>query len=232
MKRSRSAQPAFQRRRKAALPLAVASCALMLVGLAAVVMWSAGFIKNVFDNTAARTRYESFISPIVMMDPIPFEDVAESDADFVLEASLWSALTGSNRGNYTYDELGLLLIPATDVSVAATRLFGPSVTLEHRTFEDNDGTYLYDPEIAAYRVPSISKVAYSPSVTDIVKGNGEITLTVGYVAPGNMWSTEIQNDSTDPEPEKYMLYILTEGENGEYYVSAVRDVDANAPPIS
>lgn len=226
----RSSASASQKRRKAALPLAIVSFALMAVGLVTVVLWTTGFVKNIFDNTAARTRYERLISPIVMMDPIPFDDISDSDNDFILEASLWSALTGSNRGNYAYDELGLLLVPATDVSVAATRLFGPDVTLEHHTFEDNDGTYLYDPEIAAYRVPAISKVAYSPAVTHISKANGTITLTVGYVAPGNMWSTEIQGGASDPEPEKYMRYLLVQNEDGDYYVSAVLDMEENILP--
>jgi hypothetical protein len=220
----RAKQTAISRKR-IALPLAIVGYALMIVGLVSVVIWGTGVVRSILDNTAARTKYENLVGPIVMMDPIPSEDVSEADSDFVLEASLWSALTGENRGNYSYDDFGMTLVPATDVSVAATRLFGPDVTLEHRTFEDNDGTYLYDPEIAAYRVPSLSKVAYSASVTNIEKQGDTVVLTVGYVAPGNMWSTEIQGNSDDPTPEKYMYYILTKGTTDDYYVSAVRDIE-------
>ena len=214
-------------RRRIALPLALVSYALMLVGLIAAVTWGAGIVKNLLSHTAEKEKYEQFISPIVMTDPIPFEDITEADNDFILEASLWAALTGSNRENYTYDDMGLLLVPASDVSVAATRLFGPTVTVEHQSFEDVDGTYLYDPEIAAYRVPSITKSAYSPSVTEITKNGDETLLTVGYVAPGNFWSTQQQTSSGDPTPEKYMVYRICKTDDGAEYVAAVRDTDSD-----
>lgn len=212
-------------RRSFALPLAIVSYVLMLVGLVAVVTWGVGLVQGLLNRTAAKQEYEQLISPVVMTDPIPFEDITTADNDFILEASLWAALTGSNRENYTYDDMGLLLVPASDVSVAATRLFGPTVTVEHQSFEDVDGTYLYDPEIAAYRVPSITKSAYSPSVTEISKNGDEILLTVGYVAPGNVWSTQQQTTSGDPTPEKYMVYRLLKASDGSRYVAAVRDTD-------
>lgn len=218
-------------RRAKAKRMGFVSYLLMLVGLAAVVIFAVRTVSDLVSGDDTRKEYESFISPIVMMDPIPFEDINDADPSFVLEAAVWSALAGSNRENYRYDDMGLLLLPSSDVDVAAAKLFGPDVRLEHMSFEDLDGTYLYDPEITAYRIPVISKLAYSPSVTEI-KTEGEKTLlTVGYIAPGNMWTTAVLDDDGDPEPEKYMEYELAL--NGEsYYVKAVRDIDDGIPPRS
>ena len=221
---TQSASPSA-RRRKAALPLAVTALLLMVIGLVAVVLWASGLVRGLLENTAEREEYAAFIRPVVMMDPIPFDDVTKADPAFVREAALWAALTDPKRETYAYDDLGLLLLPGTDVSVAATRLFGPNAAVEHASFDDIDGTYLYDPEIAAYRIPAISKNAYSPAVTEIRKEGETILLTVGYVAPGNIWSTRPRSESGEAAPEKYMLYRLTRTKDG-YYIDAVLDVGA------
>ena len=216
-------------RRNFATALGGVFIALAVVGLVAVFIWGYGFISGLFDNTAARARYESFISPVVMMDPVPYSRVENLEQDLILEASLWAALMGENRGAYSYDENGLLLVPASDVDVAAVKLFGPNVTITHQSFDDNDASYLYDPEISAYRVPSVNKVAYSPTVTDIVKKGDVVTLTVGYVAPGNIWSTDPQSGrNTSPTPEKFLLYTLTKWDEG-YYISSVSDLENVLP---
>lgn len=220
-------------RRKLATIIGGIFVAFAAVGLFSVLIWGTDAIGGLFDNSAKRARYESFISPLVMMDPVPFSRVENVEQNLLLQSSLWAALTGDNRGAYTYDDNGLLLVPSSDVDVAATKLFGPNVSLTHQSFDDNDASYLFDPEISAYRVPSINKVAYSPSITDIAKKGDTIILTVGYVAPGNIWSTDPQTDenSDQPAPEKSMLYTLTKWDQG-YYISAVSDLDTGEEPRS
>lgn len=218
-------------RRKIAPKLGLISYVLMIIGVLAVISFVIGTVQDILNRDDGREIYEEFISPVVMMDPIPFEDVNDADKAFVLEASVWSALSGSNRANYRYDDMGLLLLPASDVDVASVKLFGPDVDIEHASFEDMDGTYLYDPDIGAYRIPVISKLAYSPAITEINEEGDNLLLTVGYVAPGNMWTTVVLDEDGDPEPEKFMIYEMQK--NGEnYFVKAVRDVDPDAPPVS
>ncbi|MFV0498036.1 MAG: hypothetical protein ACK5L0_07735 [Candidatus Fimivivens sp.] len=217
-------------RRKMATIIGGAFVACAIIGLFSTMFWGADFIGGLFDNSDKRARYESFISPVVMMDPVPFSRVENIEQNLLLQSSLWAALMGENRGAYAYDENGLLLVPSSDVDVAATKLFGPNVVLTHQSFDDYDASYLFDPEISAYRVPAINKLAYSPAITDINKKGDTVSLTVGYVAPGNIWSTDPQSGDTDlPTPEKYMLYTLTKWEEG-YYISAVGDIDMGVPP--
>ena len=201
-------------------------------GMLSAVFYTCKSISSLFDDSVERGRYESFISPVVMVDPAPFTIIENLEDELLLQSTMWAALTGENRGVYTYDDVGLLLVPASDLDVAAVKLYGPNVKLVHRSFDDKDASYLYDPEISAYRVPSVSKVAYSPYVEDITKNSDKtITLKVGYVAPGNMWSTDTTEESDVPKPEKYMLYTLSEWDQG-YYISSVSYVNPDAAPMS
>jgi hypothetical protein len=234
MKRSKikRVRTASFRRRRLSAPLGGAVFALAAIGLVSVVVWGVGAVRGIFDNSAQRERYESFIRPVVMTDPVPFTRVENLEQNLILQSSLWAALMSENSSGYSYDENGLLLVPSSDVDVAAVRLFGPKISVTHQSFEDIDASYLFDPEISAYRVPLIAKVAYSPSVEDIDKRGDLIVLRVGYVAPGNIWSTDTQSGkSAQPKPEKYMLYELTRWDEG-HYISAVRDVVENAAPVS
>ncbi len=225
MNHTKRTHSGMSRRRKLSAPLGAAFLALSAIGLVAVILFTVRSVQNVLDPTAKYHRYASFISPVVMMDPVPFSRVENIEQNVLQQASLWAALTGENRESYTYDDTGMLLVPASDVDVAAVKLFGPNVRIEHRSFDDTDASYLFDPEIQSYRVPLIAKLAYSPDVVGISKKGDSITLTVGYVAPGNIWSTDIQSDKgTAVIPEKYMYYDLTKWSEG-YYISAVRDVE-------
>ena len=221
------------RRRRIAPFVGTIFIVFALIGVFSVGMVCFNSIMELFDNSDEVERFEGFISPVVMMDPAPFTSVENLEDDMLLQSSLWAALTGENRGAYTYDENGLLLVPSSDVDVAAAKLYGPSVHIIHRSFDDTDASYLFDPEISAYRVPSVNKVAYSPAITNMQKVGESIVLTVGYVAPGNIWTTEPIDDSesNEPTPEKYMLYSLAKWEQG-YYISSVDYVDAAAAPMS
>ncbi len=219
-------------RRTIATIIGAVFVAFAVWGMLSAIVYTYRSISGLFDDSAKRERYESFISPVVMVDPAPFTMVENLEDELLLQSAMWAALTGENRGVYTYDDVGLLLVPASDLDVAAVKLYGPDVQIVHRSFDDKDASYLYDPEISAYRVPSISKVAYSPFVESISKeSDGKITLKVGYVAPGNMWTTDVTEESDDPKPEKYMLYTLSKWDQG-YYISSVSYMNPDAAPMS
>ena len=220
------------RRRAVSTQIGVVFWVLALVGLLAIIWMVTSVVTDLLDDSDKMAQYESFLLPVVMMDPVPFSNALNADDYLVLQSSLWAALLGDNRENYAYDDTGLLLVPSSDVDVAAAKLFGPSITIAHRSFDDYDASYLFDPEISAYRVPIIGKVAYSPSVVSLNRNGDLITLRVGYIAPGNIWNTNTQsNRPTQPKPDKYMYYDLQKWDGG-YYINAVRDVDENIIPTS
>ncbi|PWM23572.1 MAG: hypothetical protein DBX44_05515 [Oscillospiraceae bacterium] len=222
-KRTRGSAAA--RRRAISTPLGAAFLLLAAIGFVAVILFAVSTVHRLLDPTAKYERYARFINPVVMMDPVPFSRVENIEQNVIQQSALWAALTGENRGSYTYDDTGMLLVPASDVDVAAVKLFGPNVSIEHRSFEDTDASYLFDPEIDSYRVPLTAKIAYSAEVVDVESNGDVVTLTVGYIAPGNVWSTDIRSgQGSETIPEKYMYYDLTEWSEG-YYISAVRDAE-------
>jgi hypothetical protein len=200
---------------------------LAAVGLLAVILLVGTGITRLFDNTKTTEKLEKLIKPVVMMDPVPFARAENISDDLLLSSSLWSVLLGEDSERFGFDELGMLLVPSSDIDLAAAALFGPSIRVAHRSFEDQDASYLYDPEIDAYRIPIVGKVAYSPSIREITKTDSGLVLRVGYIAPGNVWSGLAKKAGKDrPIPDKYMIYNMNKWDRG-YYIASVVDVDEN-----
>ena len=126
------------------------------------------------------------ITPVLMLDPVPFGSAADADPLFLLQSSLWSALLGDKRESYqaNEDSLGRIPVPASDVDVAAARLYG-DVKLEHQSFTVNYvDNYVYDEDTKTYYVQVTGQVGlYTPNVEEIVKKGNQYTLLVGYVPP-------------------------------------------------
>lgn len=204
---------------------------LGLIGLVSIVILVRNYTLSLVENRDEMAKYESFILPVVMMDPVPFDSIQSADGQFIKQSAMWATLLGEGRDKYAYDENGMLLVPATDLDVSAHKLFGEQVAIIHETFDDYEATYLFDPDIAAYRVPTVAKVSYSPYVEAIDKTVPEkLTLKVGYVAPGNIFTTKTE-DKEGVKPDKYMFYDLIKTKDG-MYISSIRDIDVTAPPKS
>lgn len=206
--------------------------ALALIGGLAVLTGIYRMTVSILDNTKEIEKYQDYLRPVVMFDPVPFSTPENADPNFVLQAAMWSALLGENRNNYAYDDIGLVIVPASDLDVEAAKLFGPGIKLTHRTFDDYEASYLYENDIKAYHVPIVQKVSYSPKVEKITKKGNTIVLTVGYVPPANIWTTDITKDTDTVVPDKYMNYELVKDKKSGDYIKAVRDIEAAQAPRS
>ena len=214
------------RRRKYAAPIGGIFVILALVGLVTVIVFSVQFTRKALDNSNEKRRFEQMILPVVMFDPVPFEKVTDVDPLVLLQSSLWAALMGEKRESYTYDEIGRLVVPASDVDVACANLFGPEVTLTHQSFGDYEITYVYSDDMKAYFVPVQSQVnLYTPRVEQIEKRGDIYALTVGYIPPNN-WTTDLEGNTSEPRADKYMIYEMKK-EDSHYYLVAIKD-----PPSS
>lgn len=223
-KPQKAGRPAWRRSDRFVAAVGGVVIVLAAIGLISLVNWGLRATMALLDNTKEVERLERFLYPAVMFDPIPFNSLSEADPVFLLEASMWGALLGENRENYAYDDVGMLVVPATDLDVAATRLFGSQVVLNHRTFSDYEISYAYDEGTMTYHVPLTAKITYSPQVESITKNGDLITVRVGYVPPGNVWEMDLESNRYEPTPDKYMLYDLQKEKN-EYHIVAVRDVE-------
>ena len=212
-----------------------ATVGAILIGLALIGAISfCSFVINlgarVLDNTSQKEEFEWKIYPLLMFDPATFEDPSQLEEVFVLKTSLWSTLL-ENRTKYAYDENGMLLVPASDLDVAAKRLYGSAVTLKHQTFSEGyDFFYLFDDETNTYSVPIMGQTAgYAPKVVDISKDGNIYTLIVGYVAPTTLWNVS-EDGSTESVPDKYLYYDLEKLEKGEFIIRSVRRIPEDELP--
>ena len=203
---------------------------LAIIGTVSLCSMLINFGARILDNTRQKEAFEWKIYPLLMFDPAAFENPNQLEEKFILKTALWSTLL-ENRTKYAYDENGMLIVPASDLDVAAKSLYGDSVTLVHQTFSEGyDFFYLYDEETNTYSVPIMGQTAsYVPKVVDIRKDGNIYTLIVGYVAPTTLWSVS-EDGSSESVPDKYLYYDLEKLENGNYIIKAVRRIPEDELP--
>ncbi len=212
-------------RNKYAAPVGAIYFILVIIGAITVIYGSFKLTSRFLDNSKEVEQLEAMLMPVLMFDPVPFDTIEDADPIMILQSSLWSTLYSEKRSSYTYDDNGYMVVPASDVEVAATKLFGPTVTLTHTTFGDFENTFTYDEENKVYRVPLMAQAGYyTPSIDgkDIVKNGEYLDVKVGYVAPGLAWSTDSQGNKYEPTPDKYMIYQVKKTKDG-YYIVAIKD---------
>ena len=213
----------------------VATVGAVLIGLAIIgsIALFSGLINlgaRVLDNTRQKEAFEWKIYPLLMFDPTTFEEPGQLDEVFVLKTALWSTLL-ENRTKYAYDENGMLLVPASDLDVAAKSLYGDAVTLNHQTFSEGyEFFYIFNEETNTYSVPiSGQSAAYVPKVVEINREGDVYTLIVGYVAPTTLWNVS-EDGSSESVPDKYLYYDLIKTENGGYIIKSVRRIPEEELP--
>lgn len=218
-----------------AAPVGGAYILLALIGVIAVIYGAVQLYGKLTDNSKLLRQIERQIQPVMMFDPVPFDNIQDVDNKVLVKTSIWSCMYSDKRGSYTYDDNGMILIPVSDVEVAAVKLYGPEVKLTHTSLDEDGISYTYDAENNVYRVPMMAQGGYyTPMVVDMQKNGDVYEVTVGYVAPGASWTTTEDGDSYTPTPDKYMIYRMKK-EDGEYYIVGIKDpgeapVDTTTPP--
>ena len=219
-----------RRKHKYAATIGAVLIALALIGAISLcsVLFNLG--ARVLDNSRQKESFEWKIYPLLMLDPAVFEDPNQLDKEVVLKSALWATLL-ENRTKYEYDENGMLLVPASDLDVAAKSLYGSKVLLEHKTFSEGyDFFYLYDEETNRYSVPIMGQTAsYVPKVIEINKSGNIYTLIVGYVAPTTLWNVS-EDGSAESVPDKYLYYDLEKIDRGSFIIKSVRRIPEDELP--
>lgn len=189
--------------------------------------------KFAVDNSETQ-KIERFLTPVVMFDPAPFEDASQLDETLLLRSSLWATLLNTDTSQYATDDLGNLIVPASDVDVYAAKIYGSGVTLHHQTLRSNSGgeQFAYDESIQSYHVPAVGEGSFpTPKVTKIVRNGDTYEVTVGYIPPGSSWGMFVDGEKQEPKPEKYKLYILKK--NGkDYQIVSLKDIADEDLPAS
>ena len=219
-----------KRKHKYAATIGAVLIALAVIGTLSVFSMLINLGARILDNTSQKEEFEWKIYPLLMFDPAAFENPGQLDEVFILKTALWSNLL-ENRTKYEYDEMGRLVVPASDLDVAAKSLYGDAVTLKHQSFaEGYDFFYIFDEETNTYSVPVMGQTAsYVPKVVEIRKEAGIYTLIVGYVAPTTLWNVS-EDGSSESVPDKYLYYDLEKLENGNFVVRSVRRIPEDELP--
>lgn len=220
-----------KRKHKSAAVIGAALIALALVGAIVLVSLLIHFGIRLADNTKQKEAFEWKIYPLLMLDPATFDDPSQLDDVFLLKTALWSTLL-EHRTTYGYNENGLLIVPASDLDVAAKKLYGDAVTLKHQTFSEGyEFFYIYDSETNTYQVPVSGQTAgYTPKVIKIAKDGDRYTLIVGYVAPTTLWMMSEDGSSSESVPDKYLYYDLQKVSRDNYVIKSVRNIPIDELP--
>ncbi|MDR2932822.1 MAG: hypothetical protein LBV27_06905 [Oscillospiraceae bacterium] len=220
-----------QRKHRYAASIGGAFVVLALIGVITVIVASLQLTGRVLDNTNEKVMFEDIIRPVLMFDPVPFESPQDVDMNSLLLYAMWGTLTSERAKNYTYSDTQELMIPASDLDVAAARLFGSELKLEHQTFSDYETTYVYNAETHIYGVRVTTQLyVYTPDVREIVKEGEYYRLDVYYNPPGNAWNMTFAGDRSTGTIEKHMYYYMLKNKDS-YQLVKIQDVP-NEPIVS
>lgn len=213
------------RRNKAALPVGIIVIIFAVIGLAAVIAGIIFGVGKLTDQSAKKSEYESFITPVIMFDPDPFDDVTKGNQEQLINAAIWALLKSDlDTSVYATDD-GNLSIPQKDVEKYFSKLFGPEAKPEHTSVTGLGYEFSYDSAKQVYIVPITGvEPIYTPRVVEISKKGNTVELLVGYLG-SSQWAQAENGDMVEPEPDKYVTVVLRESSDG-YYVSAIRSTNA------
>lgn len=201
---------------------------MSLIGIIFTANFCIDTVKRIADNTAQKNEFAKIIYPAVIVDAPTFEEGSKLPIEVMLTAAIWDIIINEDKSKYenNYD---YITVPASDIEVQATKLFGTGILFNHQTLGNPELYFDYDPLTNSYTFPiSPHYLPYSPKVEDIKKlENNKYELKVGYYPPVQAWIPE----GTKPVPDKYMKYtLLKHGKN--YSIISIDEYYDTAQPIS
>ena len=239
------------KKNKLAFPLGIIASILAVIGLITVIKFSTDSIKNLTDNTADKKKYAEMLTPVVMFDPDPFDDLTQADVSQLLNSAVWALLMsedGADKYPYSEGENFGIVVPQADIEKFFVSLFGTEIDIAsmHSSIDMSEYDITYDAALKSYILPITGvESAYTPKIYDIDKQGSSLVLTVGYIG-NKAWVQIDDGEYSAPEPDKYMKITLRE-RSGGMYVSSIQSADgqevigtapptqavpATAPPVS
>ncbi len=231
-KKQRKAEKKQKYPDKIAFLLGVIVLVFALIGIVSVVWYIAGSINGTSEKSSEYAKYNSFLEPVVAVDPDAFDDISAAKEDQLINAALWSILSkDTTPDTYSYSN-GYLLIPKDDVKSAYAALFGNQAanSIEHQTVQGYNTVFEFDSTAGVYKIPitTISPI-YTPQVVDVEKSGTALLVTVEYLA-AESWAKDDEGNMIAPEPDKTVKITLRD-DGGVYYISAIQVLSSTLPEI-
>lgn len=172
--------PTPQEGPKWAAPLGFVILLLAVFGLFSIVLT---VINNINiskhkEFTESAEYYEQLITPIVMINPVPFKNIDEADKLYLIKASVMSILFDTSI-ELPYDINGLMMISSDLVEAKCQQLFGKALDFEHKSFFLEAILFRYNDNDSSYHIPATGLSGkYKSKVVDITKKRGEVWVQV------------------------------------------------------
>lgn len=212
-----------------ALPIGIIASILAVIGLITVIGFTVDTVRNFTDKTADKKEYEEMLTPVVMFDPDPFDDLTQADVSQLLNSAVWALLMsdeGADKYPYSEGETFGIVVPQADIEQYFISLFGTEIDIAslHSSIDMSEYEITYDAALKSYILPITGvESAYTPKVYEIEEQGSSLILSVGYI--GNRAWVQIEDgEYTAPEPDKYMKITIRERDGG-MYVSSIQSVD-------
>ena len=195
-----------------------------LTGFIGILIQGTGYISS----TSARrekeknSEFNSFLIPVVAVDPTPFDDIATASKAELVEIAIWTILSSDlNPDEYDYSS-GKLAIPVEKVNEAFYKYFGSQTEIKHQTVEGYGYEFSYDPVDSVYYIPLTSIIpVYTPTVIGSEKKGEATVITVGLINSSVWMQDNITGNLTSAQPEKYIKVTLRKT-GKESFISAIQ----------
>ena len=173
-------------RRLARQALGAAALLLALIGLLTVAGWLWSALCSVLDDSGRRQEYADRLYGMVMLDPLPFDDVQAVDPGVFKQAAIWGTVYEAQKDGGTLDQYerdpdtGSAMIPKLEIDTYIANLLGPGYEVTDGSFATDQFVYQYNEEKQGYLVPVTSAVAqYTPEGERMTNRGGQLRVTVG-----------------------------------------------------
>lgn len=201
-----------KRKRTSGVVLGIVVNIFAVLGILLILMSVVRSVASLFDNSKDKKKLEEYLLPVVINDVTTFENLSAVSDQQLKMIALWGVFVNNDLTKFTVDEQDYVIIPASEFEVEIKKLFGPDVTLNHGTFNqegDYLSTYIYDSEINSYRVsPKGRHDVYSPSVISITKVDDQMSVLVGFIPPEGFLEKNVRPSNYEPDAEQYREYII------------------------
>ncbi len=213
--------------KKIGLYKVVFACIMLALAIAGIIALFSALIRTaaVMSNSPTNAKCKSYIAPVVMHDPPPFEDSSHLDANVKVATSIWRDIF--QNGSSTYKERdadGLTLMPASDMQSGCAELFGPNTTtstgeaISEQFFSHTAGDEYF-------HIGTISNSdSLVPHIDSITENNENLNLAVSYLARDDKYFNAGEDKTDTPSPVKRTVYNLRldEATNKDYIQSVLR----------
>lgn len=198
--------PAKKRRRHwYGIPVGMTVLVLAVIGLIFLGTEAYRYVSARVTDDSAERAYDTYLTPVVMLDPEPFETLDAADKGMVLQAAVWKTVFENASTTTDYDDNARIVFSGELVRSNAVRLFGVNciltpmnVYLPGSGAEEGapEGTIAYDAATDTYHVPMIGNVGtYQPYTVSVRNRGDAATLRVAYCVPANNVNGAIPNVS-------------------------------------